>query len=578
MGTSKWTYTRDFTSGQDAEYQYTVTYPDSARFGGYVDPNNVNRDSILLEAVNTTTIGRVYYDIDEYNVVYGTHNRLYRDQYWAIGYPNKRESSTVIDTSFGFDFPIFDNRSDFLEYVRTGDYSNALNRRQLDGCACDIYITNNGDRIEFNTVPQNENATDLLYTHIVVNLGAPNNYSFNIPTTGKYTTSWSGLSATIDRQALININSIEIFDGSNIQAKFENITLGRKVFGIGRAFIQPPSQNNNGYNYYSATDNTFDNIGEESSDESDATGNDGDGSEFGGFSNLTCTYKLSKTALSDLGSFIWRNSLFDNIKNFNNSAIENLVALHYMPCNIGGDNATVVLGNVETNVSGEKLGQNMTRVNVATFTMPKVNTGFLGYDPYTSVALYLPLVGMISLQPKDVCGYTVTIDYVFDVVCGSFGVMVYTSKGGGKTLIYTSQGNCAVSIPLTASNQSQVQSAILQSGVSLVGDAISRNAIGTVSDATSILSVQNHSTTFGAPSSMVGALSPQYCYYIIRTPIVTLPSNFAHTKGFICMNTYKLSELNGFTKLTSDVDLSGFDCTSNELERLRSILISGFYL
>ena len=77
---------------------------------------------------------------------------------------------------------------------------------------------------------------------------------------------------------------------------------------------------------------------------------------------------------------------------------------------------------------------------------------------------------------------------------------------------------------------------------------------------------------------MVGALSPQSCYYIIRTPIITLPSNFAHTKGYICMNTYRLSELNGFTKLTNDVDLSGFNCTNNELERLRSILVSGFYL
>ena len=463
------------------------------------------------------------------------------------------------------------------EYLNTGDYSGALNQTLLDGTACDIYLTNNGDRIEFNTVPQKEDAKELLYTHIVVNLGAPNNSKFNIPTTGKYTTSWAGLIAS-DIQVQINITSIDIYNGDYITAHFDEVTLKRKFLGLGSVSVSPSFETSNGYNLYTTTDNSFDEIGEIEDDDSDATDGNENGNNFGGFSNLTTTYKISKQALSDLGSFIWKNSIFDDIKLINNSPIENIVSCHYMPCNLGGSQSPIVLGNITTNVSGEKLGQNMIKVNIASFTMPKVNNGFLGYEPYTSVSLYLPLVGMIDLQPKDVCGFTVTIDYSFDVVCGSFGVMVYTSKGGGKTMIYSSQGTCSVTIPLTASNQSQVQTAILQSGVSLVGNTVVKNAEGVVNDALNIATAQNHSTTYGSPSSMVGALSPQSCYYIIRTPIITLPSNFAHTKGYICMNTYRLSELTGFTKLTNDVDLSGFNCTNNEMERLRSILVSGFYL
>lgn len=463
-------------------------------------------------------------------------------------------------------------------YLNTGDYSNALNQRLLDGSMCDIYLTNNGDRIEFNTVPQKDEAKELLYTHIVVNLGAPNNSSFNIPPTGKYTTSWSGL-INNPIQVQININSIDIFDGDHVVASFKNVTLTRKALGFfGSVSVSPSHAESNGYNLFTTTDNSFDDVGENSEDDSDATDNNEDGSSFGGFSNLTCTYKISKTALSDLGNFIWKNSIFDDIKLINNSPIENIVSCHYMPCSIGGSNATIVLGNIETNVSGTKLSQNMTKVNVASFTMPKVNTGFLGYEPYTSVSLYLPLVGMIELQPKDVCGYNVSIDYVFDVVCGSFGVMVYTSKGGGKTMLYSSHGTCNVTIPLTSSNNAQVQSALLQSGVSLIGNSVAKDVGGVVSDSINMLTTQNHSNTFGSPSSMVGALSPQYCYYIIRTPIISLPNNFAHTKGYICMSTYKLGELKGFTKLSSDVDLSGFECTESELERLRSILTSGFYM
>lgn len=476
--------------------------------------------------------------------------------------------------------PIFreDDTESIENFLNTGDYSNALNQRLLDGSMCDIYLTNNGDRIEFNTVPQKEDAKELLYTHIVVNLGVPNNSSFNIPPTGKYTTSWNALISN-PIQVRINITSIDIFDGDHVVASFKNVTLARKTLGFfGSVSVTPSHAESNGYNLFTTTDNSFDDVGENSEDDSDATDNQEDGSSFGGFSNLTCTYKISKTALTDLGSFIWKNSIFDDIKLINNSPIENIVSCHYMPCSIGGSNANIVLGNIETNVSGTKLSQNMTKVNVASFTMPKVNTGFLGYEPYTSVSLYLPLVGMVELQPKDVCGYNVSIDYVFDVVCGSFGVMVYTSKGGGKTMLYSSHGTCNVTIPLTSSNNAQVQSALLQSGVSLIGNTAYKDVGGVVSDSINMLTTQNHSNTFGSPSSMVGALSPQYCYYIIRTPIISLPNNFAHTKGYICMSTYKLGDLKGFTKLSNDVDLSGFDCTESELERLRSILTSGFYM
>ena len=582
----------------DSIYDYRVSQGDSANTRLYctarLSYNVINAGIktpyygvLVLKSNSPFEYTRLYVDsLGRESSYTGTIDELGIGQVPVNGYV-KASNQGIVSGSYDYEIistidniPVFDidDTESINNYIETGDYSNALNQRQLDGSACDIYLTNNGDRIEFNTVPQKENATELLYTHIVVNLGNPSNYSFNIPVTGRYTTSWDGLISS-PIQIQININSIDIYDGAKILASFKDVKLTRKLLGVlGSISVKPSSATSNGYNLYTTTDNSFDDIGENSDDDSDATDNSEDGSSFGGFSNLTCTYKISKTALSDLGSFIWKNSIFDDIKLINNSPIENIVACHYMPCKIDGSNATIVLGNIETNVSGDKLPQNMIKVNVASFTMPKVNTGFLGYEPYTSVSLYLPLVGMIELQPKDVCGYTVSIDYVFDVVCGSFGVMVYTSKGGGKTMLYSSHGTCNVTIPLTASNNSQVQSALLQSGVSLIGNATAKDVGGVLSDTFNMLTTQNHSNTFGSPSSMVGALTPQYCYYIIRTPIISLPRNFAHTKGYMCMGCYKLSELSGFTKLTNDVDLTGFDCTNNELERLRSILVSGFYL
>lgn len=519
----------------------------------------------------------------------------------VVGQGAQSEWRLLVSTDI--DIPVFDeNDTESIDkYKTTGDDSGAINYADLHGVKVDFYLANNGDRISFKYAPKQgadvENAEMLkiesyrLTFHSDIPLISSSDILINV-TENAYNTTWEsiinkyyeaypGLAIT----SKILIDSIRTFEVTieilylNEVVSTLSAKITRKLLGLlGSVSATPIVSESNGYNLYCSTDNSFDNIATPAEDSSDATDNPSDGSTFGGFSNMLTTYKISKQALADLGNFIWSNSIFDDIKLLNNSPLENIVSCMYMPCDITGTNASIVVGNVKVNVSGDKLPQNMIKVKIAEFVMPISNTGFLAYEPYTSVALYLPFIGMIDLQPKDVCGYTVTVEYLFDVVVGSFGVLVFTSKGGGKTLIYSGNGVCSVNIPLTASNQAQVQASLLTGGISLVSDAISGNVMGAISDVTNIATIQNHSQTFGSPSSMVGAMSPNHCYYIIRTPIIKLPANFAHTKGFICMDTYSLSNLKGFTKLTTDVDLSGFNLTHNELERLRTILTSGFYL
>ena len=471
--------------------------------------------------------------------------------------------------------PLFRKGDDesIRKYVETGDDSGAINYDDLHGFKCDIYCTNNGDRITFTTKPQEGDVPqyDRIILTYTVNL---NNYTVNLPiTNSSFTMKWGSWGLPISK---INC-SISIYNDTSVKAKFD-FELTKKLLIFGKNSVKPNYIEDNGYHFNGTTDNSFDDIEEEAIEDSDATSNDTDGSVIGGFNNLTQTYQVSKVAMDDLGSFIWNNSIFDNIKNINNSPLENIVSCHYMPCSIGGTNTSIKLGNITTNVSGDKVSQTVKRKRVATFTIPKPNTGFMNYEPFTEVTLYLPLVGMVQLSAKDVCGYTVTIDYVFDVVVGTFGVMVYTSKGGGKTLIYSSQGTCSIDIPLTASNRSQIQAGFLTAGVSLVSSTMSKDVTGIVSTGIDVLTQPVHSTTFGSPSSMIGVMSPTSCYYVLRTCKPYIPTQFAHTHGFICMATYQLKNLKGFTKLSPSVDLSGFAITSSELEELKSILISGFYL
>ena len=490
----------------------------------------------------------------------------------------EKETGNIVSFQHRVDnlqIPLFreDDKESIQKYIKTGDDSGAINYDDLHGFKCDIYCTNNGDRITFTTKPQEGDVPqyDRIILTYTVNL---NSYTVNLPiTNSSFTMKWGSWGLPISKISC----SISIYNNTSVKAKFD-FELTKKLLIFGKNSVEPNYIEDNGYHFNGATDNSFDDIEEEAIEDSDATSNDSDGSVIGGFNNLTQTYQVSKVGMDDLGSFIWNNSIFDNIKNINNSPLENIVSCHYMPCSIGGTNSPIKLGNITTNVSGDKVSQTVKRKRVATFTIPKPNTGFMNYEPFTEVTLYLPLVGMVQLSAKDVCGYTVTIDYVFDVVVGTFGVMVYTSKGGGKTLIYSSQGTCSIDIPLTASNRSQIQAGFLTAGVSLVSSTMAKDVTGIVSTGIDVLTQPVHSTTFGSPSSMIGVMSPTTCYYVLRTCKPYIPTQFAHTHGFICMATYQLKNLKGFTKLSPSVDLSGFAITSSELDELKSILTSGFYL
>lgn len=578
------------TSGSVSVALYTA---DQNLFYGFYDSEN---NFVLIQSGDTQTgdtglqfqiatagdQGEMVGDYPPYPPLPSVEEATTQDSYILYGWNGQHlapDGNYYQDTVVNF--PIFDNEEDIVNYLTTGDDSNALNYDELHGTKIDLYCTNNGDRISFKVKAQDETSKVYLfdYAEIIIN---DQFVEPIISVIGKFELGLGELDISWSELLIKNISKIRcIIHGyyKNAEVFTFNTILTKKLLGLGSISCNPMNDSNNGYNIHWATDNAFDDITTPSDDGSNASDNPNDGSAFTGFSNLCQTYKVTKQALADLGSYLWNQSIFSDIKLLNNSPLENIVSCHYMPCSIGGSNHKIAFGNLDTNVSGQLLNQNMIKVNVASFSVPLYNDGFLGLSPYTSFSLYLPFVGMVgSIDPKDVCGHTVTIDYVFDVVVGSFGVMVYTSKGGGKTLIFSSQGTCNVDVPLTASNRAQVQGAILQSGVSLVGDALGGDGLGVLGDVGKIASIQNHSSTFGSPSSMVGALSPTTCYYIVRTPITNLPSNFAHTKGYMCMATYQLSSLKGFTKLSSDVDLSGFNLTQSELNRLRGILTSGFYL
>ncbi len=137
-----------------------------------------------------------------------------------------------------------------------------------------------------------------------------------------------------------------------------------------------------------------------------------------------------------------------------NKVMEYVVSFKRVPYTSTGSTQTIMLGNYNTGVTATKIGvPHGLLVDSNTYTLNFPSSEYCGaknytdFSPYTSGALYLPYVGIVSLDidllsSSRIIGLSL---YRNDMT----GDLVYKIDDGNK-IISTYSGNCAQNIPLTA--------------------------------------------------------------------------------------------------------------------------------
>lgn len=498
-------------------------------------------------------------------------------------YGASAEGATREHSSWNTNIPIFraDDTEGIEKYRATGDDSSALNYDDLHEAKYHFTLNNDNNLITLNytidggDVPMSR--ISVQFTNSLFGSFEWNESSFQVP--------WSYISEKMSATLLKTMNVIirgyredesQAFELS-AECKRKLAVLG--VFG-GELECVAIVGEDNGHTLNCSTNGSFEDESKEGEDEdTDVIPNTNDPTEFTGLTSLTTTYRMNSEGLRILGNQIWTNSIFDNLKNLNNSPLENIVSCKYMPNIIQGTASPVQIGNITfSGVNGEKLNNTtVNRINYGTVRIEKPNVPFefMCYEPYTQVSLYLPLLGMVELSARDVVGKNVTIKYAFDVVVGTFGATVEV----GDKLIYSGGGTAGIDVPITASNRSQFETAIAKAGIDVGLTALTGGATASTlaSDISSIAQFQNHSSRFGSASSQVATFLDTSPFYILRYPIVADDMElFGHTHGYLLMKDKKLSDVEGFT-VCDNIDLSGLYCTEYEREQIKELLMSGVY-
>lgn len=556
--------------------------------------------------IKTTT----YYpkDSDPYvttNISEGVIGSVYDGIYETDGFIEKFKFYTSTD------IPIFDNQADVDNYIKTGDTSNQLNTIDVN-VDWTLYIDGKSNplyKLTWNCEGLKD--IDTTYTDISIWVGTYNVFddTFNDYDGTKLKNvdydkhsvkfSYSDLEKSVP-QPLVGHNppsirvqlayrkfptarvetstsmGCELYFDSNPQntlytelgyLTMRDGTWHRTSDGDGSTFtVKDGQEGSDGYT--NDNDNGY-------NDEEDKDDKDNDtGDVSAGIGVLTSTFKMTKERLVQLGQFLWSSNIFDKFSLVNNNPIENIISCKSIPINTEGANQEIILGNVSTGVNGEKISNNFAKQIIGSIEINEHYHNFLDYTPYTNVILYLPYIGFKELDTTLVMNKTLQVIYTVDAITGGCLAQVYVNN----VRLYEFTGNVGIDIPITASNRAQVESGYIQAGVGATMSAIGGNVGSAVTSLLNSATSQYHYSSTGNPNPMCVASTNRTCYVIIDRPNYQNLKAFNHTRGRKCYLSKTISTLHGFTICDSNIDLSGINATQSELEELKDILSSGFYV
>ena len=316
-------------------------------------------------------------------------------------------------------------------------------------------------------------------------------------------------------------------------------------------------------------------------------------------SGSTTYYYMSASGLESFINWFWNDtgdleSILNNyISNMYGDLKECISGVYHFPCPLSAmcsstGNKEIVIGRYRTGLSADFLknppkNQLLGSINLNADEWKPTNS-FLDYDGYTTIAMYLPYLGVVDLPTKTVQKTKISVYYAVDVPSMQ---LKYTIKSNGL-IVHEQVVQFGDDVPISLSsglqNVTNTMSAVtgIASDVAVLGTmgggkkAIASTLVHTVADA--------HTTTDGITvkgnsSGVMGKWGSLKCALIVTKPISKRPTNYGRIKGNLICDTYKLSSLSGLTICENPrITFTNAKPTEKEIEEIYSYLEKGVIL
>ena len=311
--------------------------------------------------------------------------------------------------------------------------------------------------------------------------------------------------------------------------------------------------------------------------------------------------------ISKLLSFNWADPVGELMSN----NTDYIISIKRYPFNVDSAVKTTT-GVVPSTTSTLNFGSNtinldrsVYKANVSILTLPPVTITIYGNNaedwqnrsPYTSIDLYLPYVGFVSLDPNLVMGETLTIRYSVDMISDSATVNIYKDIDTVETLIQTHYCKIGWGYPLTGEDWASTTQNLLETGSAIVGGVTNGIVSGGISEGiggaivggvTSAMEGGYNIIRASAPNIARGSVggnqstmtAPASVYAIVHTSVFTDDTGLNAECGRPLM---RWNFIGGYTTgsfiKVGQIHLTGFPrATRHEIDQIQNLLLQGVIL
>lgn len=298
----------------------------------------------------------------------------------------------------------------------------------------------------------------------------------------------------------------------------------------------------------------------------------------GSASALWSVYHPSQAQVNSFGAWLWTDNIITQIQQVLQNPMDGIITLHKVFATpVDSGTGTIVIGRLDSQVGTALVTQQYVTVDCGYVDCVEEFGNVFDYEPYTSLHLYLPFIGIVPLNVNEVMRSTLHVVYGVDVFTGACLATVEVARDGNAVNLYQYSGIAAVEYPLTGATHSGLLAGLagivgtiamgaVTGGIGLVGAGAIVN--GGIQAATS---KNAHASNFSGNAGAMGIKTP---YLIIERPQTKVAETFPRLDGYPTNYSVRLGDCANHV-VCKTAHVHGINATKPELEQIENYLLSG---
>lgn len=295
----------------------------------------------------------------------------------------------------------------------------------------------------------------------------------------------------------------------------------------------------------------------------------------GGADALFTVYNPTLKEVQQFGAWMWSGNPIEQIKKLFYNPIDAIISLHKVYITpIADKDDTIHVGYLDSKIHSMLVTKQTNLFDFGTIALPEYFGNVFDYDPFTEVSIYLPFIGIVPLNVKDIMRSSMQVIYQCDMYTGNLMAQIHVYRDGNAGgILYTYPGNCAEKLPVTANDISGKVAGAITMGVGMA-QMHANNPYGIATLARGILSPKYSTQRSGDFSGNAGMLGNRAAYLIITRPQTMLADNFPAYQGKPTNYTTTVGACKGFIKCKVD-HIENVPATDSELSEIDTLLQQG---